>query len=129
MPLRQRSPRTSSVCSTWLSFRTSVRNEASARFNSPDPFTGIAPSHPTARLARAEAQLTSRGGLLEPPSLLQALAQLDSCLERTELLLHPPDLAAEAAAAAAAAAAEAAAEAAETADVSAPLSLSTLQEQ
>jgi hypothetical protein len=99
------------------------------RYNSPDPLTGRAPSHPSARLARAEAQLSSRGGLLEPPTLLQALALLDSCLESTELLLHPPDLAAEAAAALAAEAAEAAAEAAETADVSAPLSLSTLQGQ
>lgn len=53
-------------------------------FHTPDPRTGRALSHPSARLERAEAQL--RGGLLAPPTPASLVALAD------ELLSMPHDL-------------------------------------
>jgi hypothetical protein len=61
-------------------YSTAGRSRASAEFNTPNVFTGRAPSHPLERMRRVEAALTARGGILAPTSVGAALDGVDAVL-------------------------------------------------
>jgi hypothetical protein len=86
-----RPPAGSSVSPRWVLFpRLSTRSPAAAAYHKPDTVTRRAPSHPAARLERAHAQLTARGGILAPPGAAAVVAAADRLL--AEPLRRPASL-------------------------------------